>query len=111
MPNEVPRLVVDDHELQHHSTLRYQRSSEVHNAATPPHEHLNSLSDELGVAGSVGVEALREYHANFRHTELKGIAAAHGAIGANLRGHAAPAFDGADVDNGRRVAATDEFDR
>lgn len=111
MSNEVPRLVVDDQELLHHSTLRHQRSAEVRQAATPPHEHLDRLHDELGVAGHVGVQALREYHLNYRHTELHGIADKHGAMGAALRGDVVPGFGGADVDGGNAVGAADEADR
>jgi|GEM_PF-5538379 len=68
MANEVPRLEVDYDELLHHSTLRDQSSGELHRAALPQQEHLNRLSDELGVAGAAGVQALREYHGNYRQT-------------------------------------------
>jgi len=111
MPNEVPRLVTDDHELLHHSTLREQRSAEVRQAATPPHEHLNRLIDELGVGGHHGAQPLKEYYLNFRHPELNGIADSHSAMGATLRDQVVPSFNGAELDGGSQVGAAGDTER
>lgn len=105
MSNENKKLVVDQHELRHHSNLHDQRSAEVGQAAVPPVDHLNNLGDELGVAGAVGAQALVDYHVNYRQQQLNDIAATHGAIRDTLRHQVMPNFHETDVDGGGRIDA------
>ncbi|WP_297624685.1 hypothetical protein [Nocardia sp.] len=103
MSNKNQTFVADHHELRHHSNLNDQRSAEITQAAIPPVDHLNSLVDELGVAGAIGVQALIDYHANYRQTELSNIAAAHGAIRDTLRDQVIPTVISADQNFGHRI--------
>ncbi|WP_331723023.1 type VII secretion target [Nocardia sp. NBC_00511] len=109
MSNENKTLVVDQHELQHHSDLHDQRAAEVSRAAIPPIDHLNNLGNELGVAGAVGAQALADYHAIHRQSQLNTIADTHGAIRDFLRYSVIPSFLGVDQENGGRVNAAGDL--